>query len=103
MKYLSKIDVSIVCFIAFVVRLVIFGASVGDAIALVSMAAIFSFEKWLKYQDVKKYNETFENAVKAEFERANAELQKVRSQVSSLNLGSTFVGNRFSNIRPDGQ
>lgn len=89
-EMLSSINYSILGFATFAGRLAICGASIGDAIALFAFAGLYGWQSWLKHQEVKKYNEKFEQDVKIEFLKAADELAKLKGVLGALNLGTTM-------------
>lgn len=50
---ITSVNVPMVAFIAFTARLVYTGSTVGDAIALVSLAGVYGFHKYINRKDEK--------------------------------------------------
>ncbi len=82
-----KIDYAIIGFLCFVGRITIYGASIGEAIALFALAGLCGAKHWIEQQKVKDVNAEFEENVKIEFERANQEITGVKNALGALNLG----------------
>lgn len=90
--FFQNLNYAVMGFIAFSVRLAIFGATLADALAIFAFAGLYGFQIYLKHQDVKKYNEKFEADVKIEFQKAAEEIAKVKTAVSGMTLGNSMRG-----------
>jgi len=78
-EYIKKINIPMVCLTAFVVRIVVLGASVGDSIALVGLASLFGFAIYLNRKDTS-WKEIIER-----------ELQKVKQELQSNRLNNNII------------
>lgn len=72
-----KTNIQIVLLVAFTARLVVFGASIGDALALFALAGLFGFNQWLNSNKEEPVNE-----------KVKADITELKTQVS--NLGSAL-------------
>ena len=79
MKYIKDFDIPLICLIAFVIRLLIVGASVGDSIALLGLAGLFGFIKFISKKD-----EDWKLLIEKE-------LKQLRNEVISARLNNTIV------------
>lgn len=91
-ELLKKANYPLIGFSLFALRLVAFGASIGDAIALIAFASLHGYLVFLKNQEIKKYNEQFEADVKVEFVKAAEEINKLKTVMSGAQFGQTFRG-----------
>jgi hypothetical protein len=85
-----KLDYAIIGFLLVVARITIYGASIGEAIALFALGSLCGFRHWLSQQKIRDRNEEFEGAVKKEFEKVAVELNSLRNAVGTLNLGNAY-------------
>jgi len=71
LKYLTAVRTFLpeIVFAGFCLRIIVFGAGIGDAIALVSMVAIYGFHSYLsskrvdQYEDLSKEIENIKNSM----------------------------------------
>ena len=105
--FLTEVNYSTLGFALFSIRLAIYGASFGDAIALFAFAGIMGFDWWVKKTSVSKYNEVFEQNVKEEFIKAAQEINSIKTALGALNLGATYnrspIGKSVMSNGPAGQ
>ncbi len=77
-KYLSTLKQSIpeLIFLIYSIRLIAVGATIGDAIALISLVGIYGFVKFMDRHRVEQYNE-----LKEEIENLKNNIQSVKLSV----------------------
>lgn len=77
-KYIPALKKSIpeLIFVIYSIRLISVGASIGDAIALISLVAIYGFMRFMDRQQVEQYNE-----LKEEIENLKNNIQSVKLSV----------------------
>lgn len=79
MKYIKDININMVFLALIITRVLIFGASIGDSIALVGLAALFGFSTYLNRKD-----DNWRDAV-------NKELTTLRNEMQSMRLNNTII------------
>ena len=65
------------CFLLLTLRICIFGASIGEAVALLAAAGAFSFHSWLKQQEVQPTTEEMKK-----------DIAHLKDSVSSLKMAN---------------
>jgi len=68
----------------FLLRLLITGASIGDAIALIALSGIYGFFKYLEHMKQPDINAE----VKAQLEQVKADMSEVKNVVNTMKLGN---------------
>lgn len=51
-NFFKKINIPMIAFLAFSARIVAFGASWGDAIAMIALAGLYGYHKYLNRKDI---------------------------------------------------
>lgn len=78
-NFLKKIHLSHIAFAIFTIRLVVFGASIGDSLALTSIVALIGFESHLKHKAGPDINKT-----------VLKEIKLMKDKVSALSMNKTI-------------
>lgn len=73
-------NIPIYVLIGLVGRILVFGASIGDSIALSALAALYGFSCWVEANKVEPVNENFEKR-----------LTLVENNISGLKIAKTFI------------
>jgi len=76
---LKNIPFSLIAFLAFLIRLTIVGASIGDAVALVGLASLYGFNLYLEHKK--------ESSVSADFRK---EIDELRGAINTVKLGNSL-------------
>jgi len=85
LELISKTNIAMICLLAITTRIVLFGASIGDAIALLGTAGLFGFIIYMNRLDSNWMKTMNENLV------------KVRDEISGFKMGQ---GMRKMNEKP---
>lgn len=85
---MKKLDISQILLIGYLIRLLIFGSSIGDAIALAALAGLFAFTHYLSYQKQPEINAV----VQANLEKVSKELEDVKNTVNAIKVGTQLRG-----------
>lgn len=85
LELVSKVNIAMLCLLAVTARVVVFGASIGDAIALVGLAVLFGFNAYLN-----RLNSTWMDTM-------NDNLKKLRDEISGFKMSQ---GIRKMNEKP---
>lgn len=83
-----KIDISLILLIAYLGRLLVFGANIGDAVSFVALSALFAFSKFLTYKKEPEIN----TLIKADIESMKKDLDEMKKTVSVFKLGTNLRG-----------
>jgi len=71
---------------SFLIRSLIFGANVGDSIALISLCGLFGFFYYLEHKKESPVNEK----IKLQLEALKEEMNQLKSTVNGVKLGVTI-------------
>lgn len=88
-NWLTKINLPLVAFLAYVGRLLYFGSNPSDAAVLLVLASLYGFIKYLKHIEYNKTEQEFR-------ERIESSIQDLHSKVSGLQLGQSQVSHSMS-------
>lgn len=84
-------------FLAFSIRLIAFGASVGDSIALLVIAGLIAYKKYMakakmnELELIRTEIKTMENELKAKIEGFNTDVHLVKNYLNGLKVDKTFA------------
>lgn len=82
-------------FICFTLRLVAVGASYGDALALIALAALKGFELWLEHIKVKSTEKETKEELLSHITQLRADLQQeiqnTKDKVATIQLSSGLM------------
>ncbi len=81
-----KLDIPTSLLICYLTRLLIFGASVGDALVMLSLAGLFGFIQHLNTKKIPEVNQE----IKSDLELIKKEFTDVKSKVNALTIGNQF-------------
>jgi hypothetical protein len=84
LKYMNLL--SPVLLLAYVIRLLALGASMGDAIALVGLAGLYAFYLYLENNKEVPVNET----VHKELLQNREDMKEMKQTIQALKLGTAF-------------
>jgi hypothetical protein len=76
---LAKISFSLSCLLIVTARIVVFGAGIGDALAVAALAGLYGFSLYLESQKVEPINE-----------EVKRDLQILRDQVNTLKVAKAM-------------
>ena len=79
---LKKIDVSLVLLSILTARIVIMGASIGDALALIGLAGLYGFTQFMTSRKIEVVNETIK-----------LDVEQLKNSVNGLKMAK--VSGRF--------
>lgn len=84
LKSLSYLPIFLL--LAFVIRLLFLGASVGDAIALLSLSGLYGYYLYLENNKEEPINEQ----TKKQLEQMNLDLREMKSTIQAIKLGNSY-------------
>ncbi|PCI45863.1 MAG: hypothetical protein COB41_00295 [Proteobacteria bacterium] len=76
-KLISKINMSMMAFMAFSIRIIMFGSTIGDSIAIVALSGIFGYSMFLHNKDKKR-----ESMVESDLSKLKQDLDSIKNKVS---------------------
>lgn len=80
---------------AYLIRLLVVGASIGDALAFIGLASLYGFYYYLNYKKEPSVNEQFRaDVVQLQEDLKNQHIQfsELKTQVNAMKLGAGFRG-----------
>lgn len=79
---------SLVAMLIFGARLVYFGASIGDALALAALAGLYGYQYYLETKKEKPVDEEY----KKKIAYLSQEVESLKSSMNAVKIAKTFTG-----------
>lgn len=93
-------------FLAFSIRLIAFGASVGDSVALLVIAALIAYKKWMtkakmnELELIRSELKTLEQDLKTRIDEFNGDVQHVKDALNGIKVDRAFSQQNSQQKKP---
>lgn len=89
-NFILSINFNTLVFVLIGIRIAIYGASIGDAIAIAALSGLVGFIRWSESQKLMDYNKSLENDIAGMKVTLEKELTDIKSSVGGLVIKNTL-------------